>query len=131
MAKRFLAKSGPTFFIVSLARKCDESNFKLLLRKSVRKKVKISVRFQGLEKFHTTKIFIVSLAWKCDETNFKLLLGKKFSELNISVRSGLINLTNKTINKLGHFWPSYRARAKRILVNGQREQKSGLRGRKW
>ena len=26
MTKRFLAKSGPTFFIVSLAWKCDETN---------------------------------------------------------------------------------------------------------
>ena len=39
--------SNPTF-IVSLAWTCDETNFKLLLRKKVfKKKVKISVRFQG------------------------------------------------------------------------------------
>ena len=40
MAKRFLAMglSGPTFFIVSLAWKCDETNFKLLFR---RKKISL------------------------------------------------------------------------------------------
>ena len=30
--------SGPTFFIASLAWKCDETNFKLILRKKVKKK---------------------------------------------------------------------------------------------
>ena len=42
---------GLHFFIVSLAWSCDETNFKLLLRKKIfKKKVKISVRFQGLRK---------------------------------------------------------------------------------
>ena len=50
-----VAKSGQKwpkvalhFFIVSLAWKCDTTNFNLLLRKRCLKKAKISVRFQGL-----------------------------------------------------------------------------------
>ena len=66
MAKRFLANGrGPKwafiFFIVSLAWSCDETNFKLLLRKTIfKKKVKISVRFQGLRKIslRQKKVFV-------------------------------------------------------------------------
>ena len=52
--------SEPTFFLLSqCAWKCDETNFKLLLRKKVfQKKVKISGRFQGLKKIsHRQKMF--------------------------------------------------------------------------
>ena len=69
MAKRFLANGrGPKwayiFLIVSLAWSCDETNFKLLLRKKIfKKKVKILVRFQGLRKVSLRqKNVFVSLA---------------------------------------------------------------------
>ena len=69
--------------------------------------------------------FVVSLAWKCDFPEIftgKIYFWKKMLKTNLKFVSSHFQ-ANKTIKKLGHFWPSCRAMAKRFLVNGH--------GRKW